>query len=154
MLAWLHTAAFVVVGVGHGALLALWLFVGLTIATAGAQFAGFVHTVRSPRGPSAHRVPAKAATTTDRAGVGAARWLAVVLVWGLFIVGSWSLAMGLIPSEEDRVKASPFCQRYLELDSLGVSAQQRVEELSQFPFPTDDETGRPITLDEYIDRCR
>jgi hypothetical protein len=77
-----------------------------------------------------------------------------VLVWGLFIVGSWSLAMGLIPSEEDRVKASPFCQRYLELDSLGVSAQQRVEELSQFPFPTDDETGRPITLDEYIDRCR
>ena len=77
-----------------------------------------------------------------------------MLVWGLFVVGSWSLAMGHIPSEADRVKASPFCQRYLELESLGVSAQQLFEELSQFPFPTDVETGRPITLTKYIDRCR
>ncbi|MBG7605272.1 MAG: ferric reductase-like transmembrane domain-containing protein [Actinobacteria bacterium] len=59
VLAWLHTAAFVVLGAGHAVTLFTWLFWSVTTVAVVFQLAGFVHTVRAPRGPSPYRAPPK-----------------------------------------------------------------------------------------------
>jgi DMSO/TMAO reductase YedYZ heme-binding membrane subunit len=87
VLTWLHTAAYVLLGAGHGPYLAIWLFWGLTAAVVLSQLAGFAHTVRAPRGPSPQRVPPNVDVR-----LGAARWLWVVGLWGALIMGSWLLA--------------------------------------------------------------
>lgn len=111
VLAWLHTAAFVLIGAGHGALLDSWLFWGVTTAAVVLQFAGFVHTVRAPRGPSPHRVPPKSAGP-GVVSTAAARWIGVVALWAIVIGGSWFTTQ--FKSEEER-QVDRLCERYEEL---------------------------------------
>jgi hypothetical protein len=114
VLTWIHTAAFVLIGAGHAASLFVWLFWGITAGVVVAQFAGFVHTVRAPRGPSPHQVlPKTAADSSGVVSMRAVRWLGVVALWGVFIVGSLVLANDGQSAEERQV--ANFCERYDEL---------------------------------------
>jgi hypothetical protein len=125
VLAWLHTAAFVLLDAGHGSSFLPW-FLAFTLMAAVAQFAGFVHTVRSPRRPSPYRVPGKVGTADSTiVAVGAAKWVAVAGLWGGVIIGSWSLATA--ESAEDKGMAR-FCERYEEVQ--GLSRIQMLEELA------------------------
>ena len=145
VLTWLHTAAYVLLGAGHGAFLAVWLFWGLTAAVVVAQFAGFVHTVRSPRGPSPHRIPPKVDTKVSAAvPMAAARWLGVVALWGAVIVGSWILAN--VESVEER-QVALLCERYDELQALPMAEIR--DELFEF-VPADEPPG---TLGEWLEGC-
>jgi DMSO/TMAO reductase YedYZ heme-binding membrane subunit len=113
VLTWIHTAAFVLLGAGHDASLFVWLFWGVTTAAVVAQFAGFVHTVRAPRGPSPYGVPPKSgADSSGAASTGTARWFGVVALWVAVIVGSWTLAH--VESADDR-QVALFCERWAEL---------------------------------------
>jgi len=145
VLAWLHAAAFVVVGVGHGALLELWIFLALTIAAVGAQFSGFVHTVRSPRVPSPHRAPTKATKVIGRTADGAVKWLAVVLLWGGLIMGSWLLAN--TDTAEAR-QVALLCERYDELSGSPM-AEIRDELLEVAP----EDVGPGAPLSEWLETC-
>jgi DMSO/TMAO reductase YedYZ heme-binding membrane subunit len=114
VLTWIHTAAFVLVGAGHDASLFAWLFWGITMTAVVAQFAGFVHTVRAPRGPSPHQVlPKPAADSSGVLSMRAVRWFGVVALWGVFTVGSLALANDGLSAEERQV--ANFCERYNEL---------------------------------------
>ena len=92
VLTWLHTAAFVVeIDVFPPAFTWFW---AITILVVVAQTSGFVHTVRSPRGPSPQRAPRKTRAATSKAtSVAAARWLAVIVLWGLLIIGVYPLGL-------------------------------------------------------------
>lgn len=111
VLAWLHTAAFVVIGAGHGALLDSWLFWGVTTAAVVFQFAGFVHTIRARRARSLHRVPPKSAGP-GVVSTAIVRWIGVVALWAVVIVGSW-LTTEFKSAEERQVDR--LCERYEEL---------------------------------------
>ena len=139
VLTWLHTAAYVLLGAGHGAFLAVWLFWSLTAAAVLSQFAGFVHTVRSPRGPSPHRVPPKVDVR-----LGAARWLWVVALWGALIMGSWLLAHA--ETAEER-QVALLCERYDELS--GSPMAEIRDQLIEF-IPADESPG---TLGEWLEAC-
>ena len=65
-----------------------------TILVVVAQMSGFVHTVCSTRGPSPQRAPAKNRdATSEAAAIAAARWVAVVALWGLLILGIYLLGL-------------------------------------------------------------
>jgi sulfoxide reductase heme-binding subunit YedZ len=92
VLVWLHTAAFVVdLDRFSTAFTWFWIF---TILVVVAQMSGFVHTVRSSRGPSPQRAPRKTrATSSKAASVAVARWVAVIALWGLLIIGIYPLGL-------------------------------------------------------------
>ncbi|MGI9584437.1 MAG: hypothetical protein ACR2N7_02490 [Acidimicrobiia bacterium] len=140
LLTWLHTAAYVLLGAGHGAYLAVWLFWGLTAVVVLSQFAGFVHTVRSTRGPSPHRVPPKADVR-----LGAARWVWIVAMWGALIMGSWLLNHA--ETAEER-QVALLCERYDELSGSPMS-EIRDELLEVAP----DDVGPGAPLSEWLDMC-
>ena len=93
VLAWLHTAAFVLLfRPFHSPILydLQWLFWGVTLAAVAAQFAGFVRTVRAPRKPARRSVPPTSGFS-DPGGprMRALKWFGVVALWGVLILGSW-----------------------------------------------------------------
>jgi sulfoxide reductase heme-binding subunit YedZ len=92
VLVWLHTAVFLVdLDRFPPALTWFWVF---TILVVVAQMSGFVHTVRSTRGPSPQRAPTKTrAASTKVASVVAAKWIAVAALWGLLIIGIYPLGL-------------------------------------------------------------
>lgn len=150
VLTWLHTAAYLFFRAGHEAQLPLLLFWGATGAAVVTQLIGFVHTVRSRRAPSQHRVPAKKSTAGRSSGL--SRWAAVTVMWGIFVLGSWTLAYDFGPSEEEEMKASAFCQRYEEIADLDLDRDRLVEELASLPFPNGDEAG--TTFGEALEMCQ
>ena len=107
VLAWLHIAAFVIIGAGHGVFLDSWIFWGVTTAAVVLQFAGFVHTVRAPRGPSPYRVPPRSAGSGIAST--ALSWIGVIALWAIVIGGSW-LATEFKSAEERQVDR--LCERY------------------------------------------
>ena len=143
VLAWLHTAAFVVIGAGHGAMMYPWFFWGVTVAAVVLQFAGFVHTVRAPRGPSPHRVHPKSASS-GAGSTAAMRWLVVVALWAMVIGGSW-LTTGFT-SEEERL-VDRLCERYEDLRGLSITEIR--DELSEL-LPDDFELS---DLNETLEMC-
>lgn len=92
VLTWLHTAAFLVaIDTFPPAFTWFWAF---TILVGVAQMSGFVHTVRSTRGPSPQRAPAKTrAPSAKAASVVATRWAAVIALWGLLIIAVYPLGL-------------------------------------------------------------
>jgi sulfoxide reductase heme-binding subunit YedZ len=145
VLAWLHTAAFVLLGAGHNATIFTWLFWSVTTAAVVCQLAGFVHTVRAPRGPSPHGVPPKRGAKSSAAmSMEAARWFGVVALWGVVIVGSWNLAH--VDSAEDR-QVARLCERYEELSGSPMD-QIRDELIELAPDGTD-----PASLSEWLEMC-
>lgn len=142
VLAWLHTAAFVVIGAGHGAIMWPWLFWSITTAVVALQFAGFVHTIRAARGPSQHRVPPKA----GRPGGSTAtvRWITVVSLWALVIGGAWLTTQ--FKSAEER-QIDRLCDRYDELRGSPI-AEVRDELLDLLP-----EDWEASDLNETIETC-
>jgi sulfoxide reductase heme-binding subunit YedZ len=92
VLVWLHTAWFLVDQTQFPpAITWFWMLTALAVV---AQMSGFVHTVRSTRGPSPERAPSKPALDTSKTtAVAAARWVAVVALWGLLILGMYPLAL-------------------------------------------------------------
>ena len=89
VLTWLHTAGWLLVFFDEPdkRVFTLWLWIFTTLVVV-AQFSGFVHTVRSPRGPSPQRAPDKTrATSSKAASVAAAKWVAVSALWYLLITG-------------------------------------------------------------------
>jgi sulfoxide reductase heme-binding subunit YedZ len=145
VLAWLHTAGFVVLGDGHGSSFQMWFWT-FTVAAAVAQLAGFAHTVRSPRGPPSHRVPAKSERTeSSPTSASAGRWVGVIVLWGTVIIGSWFLAN--VESAEEK-QVAILCERYDELQGLPM-AQIR-DELIEY-VPADEPLG---TLGEFIEICQ
>lgn len=129
VLAWLHTAAFVVIGAGHGAILPGWLFWAVTSAVVVAQSVGFVVTIRSPRGPSPHRVPPRAARNESARADTVMRWAGVVTLWALVVGGSWATTQ--FDSEEDR-QVDRLCERWIEVRGSPMS-DIRDELLSLLP---------------------
>ena len=92
VLTWLHTAAFLVdIEEFPPAFNWFWLF---TIPVVIAQVSGFVHTVRSTRGPSPQRAPGKSRTDSSRAAlVASARWVAVIAMWSILILSLYPLRL-------------------------------------------------------------
>jgi DMSO/TMAO reductase YedYZ heme-binding membrane subunit len=86
VLAWLHTAGWLLFSLPHSPTFIPWFWTFTTVAVV-AQFAGFVHTVRSPRGPSPQRASAKTrATDSVAAAVIVTKQAAAVALWGSFII--------------------------------------------------------------------
>ena len=146
VLVWIHTAAFVLLGTGHGHLLSVSLFLAVTGAAVVFQFAGFVHTVRAARGPS----PSLRVTVHDSESPGvfsarAIRWFGVVVLWSGFVFGSWFLAT--VPSAEDRQMAF-LCERYDQLSGLPLAEIQ--DELMEVA-PEDVGPGAPLS--EWLELC-
>jgi DMSO/TMAO reductase YedYZ heme-binding membrane subunit len=92
VLTWLHTAAFLVyLDTFTPAFTWFWVFTILAVVT---QVSGFVHTVRSPRGPSPQRAPKKSRPATSKAAtVTALRWVTVTALWGLLIIGAFQMGL-------------------------------------------------------------
>lgn len=85
VLAWLHTAGFLFFNHQEGNSFKPW-FWAFTLSAVVAQFAGFVHTVRSPRGPSPQRAPAKdGPPASTGATIAVARGAAVTTLWVAFV---------------------------------------------------------------------
>ncbi len=146
VLTWLHTAAYVLLGAGHGVFLAVWFFWSLTAAAVLSQLAGFIHTVGAVRGPSPYRVPPK----TDAKGSaavpsGTPRWFGVMALWGAVIIGSWLLAH--VESTEER-QVAILCERYAELRELPM-AEIRDELMEVAP----EDVGPGAPLGEWLERC-
>jgi sulfoxide reductase heme-binding subunit YedZ len=91
VLVWLHTAVFLV-DLDRFPRDFTW-FWGFTILVVVAQMSGFVHTVRSTRGPSPQRAPTKTRATSSKAASGVAKWVAVTALWGLLIIGIYPLGL-------------------------------------------------------------
>ena len=145
VLTWLHVVVWVLIG--HENPFKGWFWAFTTLAVV-AQFAGFVHTVRSPRGPSPQKAPAKR-DSAGPAGVaaGAAKWAAVTVLWGGLIIGS--LAFGLDQSPG----VARFCERYEEVKHL-PQAEMR-EELAEYVPPHEEGDGTPfVAIFEYIEECQ
>lgn len=124
VLAWLHTAAFLFFGAGHGAVLLASLFFGTTGAAVVAQLAGFGHTVLARRQPSQHRVPAKKPADHSDTRKRYARCAAVLALWATFILVSWGLST--VQSGEEQREAL-VCERHNELQQPVLSQQIRRE---------------------------
>lgn len=149
VLVWLHTAAFVVIGVGHGASMWAWLFWAVTGAAVIAQLAGFVHTAIARRPPSQHRVPPKASQTTNNGRIRALRWTGVLAIWVVFTVGSWSLATTQSGEEaEEEAAKSALCERVNDLFGLPITSDIRTELETLLP-----EGESPDSLNEYLETC-
>lgn len=92
VLTWLHTAGFVLFAQGESSVPFIswfWIFTTLAVVT---QFSGFVHTVRSPRGPSPQKAPGKSrAVGSKAASVAAVKWVAVTALWGILTIGFYQL---------------------------------------------------------------
>jgi sulfoxide reductase heme-binding subunit YedZ len=145
VLVWLHTAAFVLLDAGHGSSFLLWFWAFTAMAVV-AQFAGFVHTVRSRRGPSPQRAPTKVGPATQTiAAIGAARWVAVVALWVGLILGSWLLATA--ESNEEK-QVTLLCERY---DELSGSPMAEIRDQLMQVAPEDDGPGTP--LGEWLELC-
>lgn len=129
VLAWLHTAAYLFFRAGHDVLLPLGLFWVATGAAVVAQFIGFGHTVMARRPQSAHRVPPKAKTDEPRHQRSrAVRWLAVLAMWALFVIGGWILSQGeFAEARAEAEQVSAMCDRYNELGRPVMSQQVRQE---------------------------
>jgi len=85
VLAWLHTAGFLFFNHLEGNSFVPW-FWGFTLSAGVAQLAGFVHTVRSPRGPSPQRAPAKdRAREPSGRGLAVGMAAAVTTLWIVFV---------------------------------------------------------------------
>jgi DMSO/TMAO reductase YedYZ heme-binding membrane subunit len=145
VLAWLHTAAFVLLDAGHGSSFLLWFWAFTAMAVV-AQFAGFVHTVGARRGSSPQRASAKVGPAGPTiAAIGAAKWVAVTALWGGLIIGSWSLAT----AESNEEKQVPLlCERYDELQGFAMAEIR--DELIEF-VPANEPPG---TLDEWLETCQ
>jgi sulfoxide reductase heme-binding subunit YedZ len=91
VLVWLHTAGWLLFSLPHSPGFIPW-FLTLTAAAVVAQFAGFVHTVRSPRGPSPQRPPAKTHATKSTT-VAVTKGVAVTALWGGLIIGVYALGL-------------------------------------------------------------
>ncbi len=91
VLVWLHAAGWLLFSYPHSPGFIPW-FLAFTAAAVVAQFAGFVHTVRSPRGPSPQRPPTKTDATKSTT-VAVTRGVAVVALWGGLIVGVYVLGL-------------------------------------------------------------
>ena len=92
VLVWLHTAAFLV-DLDRFPPALTWFWIATVLAVV-AQMSGFVHTVRSTRGPSPQRAPSRSrAATSKGAAVVAAKWVAVTALWGLLIIGVYPLEL-------------------------------------------------------------
>jgi len=140
LLAWLHTVVLVLLG--HTAAFVQWFFAFTTLAVV-AQFAGFVHTVRSPRGPSPQRAPAKTRTTNSSgSAAGAAKWVAVTALWGGLIIGSWLLGTAESP------ELIRFCERYEEVQDLPRA--EVMAELAEYVPDSDDNQS----VSEFIEECQ
>lgn len=137
VLTWMHAVVWVLLGHGNALKGWFWVFTPLAVA---AQIAGFVHTVRSPRGPSPQRPPAESTRPGSQA-VRAARWLTITVLWGGLIVGS--LALGL---DQSPVLAR-FCDRYEEVKHLPTAEMN--EALAGHIPPSDDDAP----ASEYIEEC-
>ena len=86
----LHTAWFLV-DLDRFSPALTWVWMSTILAVV-AQMSGFVHTVRSTRGPSPERAPSKTrAATPKAASVAGVRWVAVTALWGLLITGGYLL---------------------------------------------------------------
>ena len=93
VLAWLHTAGWLLVSFPHSPTFIPW-FWAFTMVAVVAQFAGFVHTVLSPRGPSPQPAPPKTrAIDSTAAAVVVTKRAAIVALWGGFIVGVYLLGL-------------------------------------------------------------
>ena len=92
VLAWLHAAGWLLFTLPHSPTFKPWFWTFTMLAVV-AQFAGFVHTVRSPRGPSSQRAPVKGRATDSTAAVVVAKRAAIVALWGGFIIGSSVLGL-------------------------------------------------------------
>jgi hypothetical protein len=149
VLVWLHTAAFVVIGTGHGAAMWVWLFWAITGAAVIAQLAGFVHTAVARRAPSQHRVPPKSTSPTVDGKVRALRWTAVLAIWIVFILGSWSLTTvtAAADAEEERTRTA-LCARLDKLQGMPLTADIRSELEALLP-----EDESPDNLNEYLETC-
>lgn len=86
---WLHTAGFLILIYLRPVFRWFWVFTTLALV---AQFAGFVHTVRSPRGPSPQRAPEKTrAFDSTATAIAVAKGVAVTALWGGLIIGVYLL---------------------------------------------------------------
>lgn len=149
VLVWLHTAAFVVIGAGHGASMWVWLFWAVTGAAVITQLAGFVHTVIARRPPSQHRVPPKASQTTNDNRARALKWTGVLAIWIVFTVGSWSLATTPSAEESDEEAATEaLCERVNDLFGMPITSDIRNELETLLP-----ESESPDSLNEYLEAC-
>lgn len=93
VLAWLHAAGWLLGSFPHSPTFIPWFWTFTTAAVV-AQFAGFVHTVRSPRGPSPQRAPIKnRATDSTATAVVVTKRAAVVALWGGLIIGVYFLGL-------------------------------------------------------------
>ena len=88
VLTWLHTAGFVLFAHGEKSSPFEWWFWTFTTLVVVTQFSGFVHTVRSPRGPSPQKAPAVSGGGGSKAAsVAVAKWAAVTALWMLLVIG-------------------------------------------------------------------
>ena len=135
----LHVVVWVLIGHGNAFKTWFWVFAALAVV---AQVAGFVHTVRSPRGPS----PQKPRLRPDRASpsdatIGAARWLAVGGLWAGLIIGSLVLGLALPP------ELARFCGRYEEVKELPQA--DMFQELADYLPPDEDDSS----IFDLIEEC-
>jgi DMSO/TMAO reductase YedYZ heme-binding membrane subunit len=142
VLVWLHTVVWVLIGHGNDFKGWFWVF---TTAVFIAQVAGFVHTVRLPRGPSPQMPHARPDRPSRGAATArAARWIGVIGLWGGLIVGTLSLGLGLSP------ELAQFCERYHEVKHLPQS--EMIEELSGY-LPWDDPSSIVQDTLETVEHC-
>ena len=93
VLAWLHTAGWLLFSLPHSPTFIPW-FLTFTAVAVVAQFAGFVHTLRSRRGPSPQRAPAKTRATASTAATGPIiKGAAIAALWGGFIIAVYFLGL-------------------------------------------------------------
>ena len=93
VLVWLHTAGWLLFSLPHSPTFIPWFWT-FTAAAVVAQFAGFVHTVRSSRSPSPQRAPAKTSATDSMAGtVVVTKRAAIVALWSGLIIGVYFLGL-------------------------------------------------------------
>lgn len=114
VLVWLHAAVWIVLGDGAGW---TWFWTSTALAVI-AQFAGFVHTVRSSRGPSPQRAPAKVRQQdSSLVALRVAKWVGVTALWGVLIMAS------LLLSTAESPELVLFCEKYEEVkDSMAMEA--------------------------------
>ena len=90
----LHTAGFILFWEDQPPVFAVW-FLAFTVLVGAAQLSGFVHTVRSPRGPSPQRPPPRTRTADSKdVSVAFVRWVSVLVLWGVLISTVYELGHG------------------------------------------------------------
>jgi sulfoxide reductase heme-binding subunit YedZ len=93
VLTWLHTAGWILIDGNYGQSFIPW-FWGFTLMAVVAQLSGFIHTVRSSRGPSPQRALAKTSAQTSTSDVVAVKeWGAVAALWVGLIVSVYLIGI-------------------------------------------------------------